>query len=1584
MSVYSVRCCSVLKRTLPHSIREQCCQVYARNTHHGLPVKRTPRFCALLRIFVVLYLVCAIVVSARAAGGDSIQRLPLLFESNLGQFPERYAYVVRQHCGLTGIHRSGITLQISQNDGSLPSTLRFTWVSAAPSLFVPEDQLVTKTHYLTAGFNNSRKQKSIINYGKVRQDQVYPGIDLVYYGKDGFLEYDFEIAPGNSPEQIRIRIDGATSIEVDQDGDLLLQAGDAQVVQKKPIAYQLISGRYRPVEGQYRIGPDGLVGFQVGTYDRTKPLTIDPVLEIASYFGGAGQTTADAATKDQEGNLYLAGTTDSTNLPGESTDPAIAIGSKAKTRFIAKISSDLSTVIFVIYLDWVDSAGTGDPQVAIAPDGAIYYSYRTVGSSEPIPVSTPILGASPQRLQDQQRSLIALAKIRPAGDALDWYTAIGCDGVLVLPSMIADSKGRPVLAGSGFCWDYPVTEGVYHSNTIPGESFDAIVLAVEPDGRALSFFSIIGTTDSGDQAYHVVEGGDCDFYVLGMTESSKFPVSPGVVQPSSGGYLDLFLLRLSSDAKTLLASTYFGGDRAERPWGLTWHPDQGVAFAFASESATLVGMGGVPQPEFRGTMDRGVARVTSDLRHLIWTKILPSIWANGILLDKSGDVWFLGTGPMDSRAPISFDTLVRPGNESALLFGKIRFDGMTIEKVNVLFASEAPFKFSQLIEASESSVTIAGPSYLKGRYRPPTTSDQNPTVGQNDTEPYGVYLQRINLTEVTQCELSVPTEPVRAGWEGGVVNIPVNAPPGCPWIAHPNVFYDGEHMVTSNGVGSGSFQVFIPPSTHSGLRINYPIDVNHRQVTVSQDLAQCTKPEVEPSTLQFRADGGQQVVRLKVPHGCGWTNSASSSWIELVSNFDGEWKTGPYSIEVRVANNGFGKRAGDLFIAGIRIPVEQEAGACSATVSPSIVSIPSGGGEFSLTLNTRGENCGWTVSHSMRVALSTLSDGKGTTNIRGKIGANPSNIPMRETLHVAGLDVEFQQDAGDCNASLSDSVFSQDKNGTAIIVSVSAFGSACQWNQRSNVPWLSVATGLNSGTGKLVVNVYSNETGFPRTGTVTLLGKSIQVSQSAIDERSVQLMVNPGVTGYPARVNGESVSALRTLQFKPGDLVTLDADQEYLAEGHLLAVGKRWVDIGSGMLQVSEGLKHSFVMPGQSTYYTLASDFYRGLRVTMTGAGAGCGVSRIAGHPPVRVIDDWYYYPNYVADSSRINIVRLSPIECSGFQFRNWLVDGTSVFSPNLDVMATTERATDVVAQFEPQSSDISLYPSSLALSARRDLGGSWSSSEVEIRMSGSLSTILTASLECLGNELPILLRTSLAPLRVWLEPKPEINNIPPGSYENCGLLIHAEGKSVRELLLPVKLDIAGDPPRAPRMDAIVDAASFRAGNLAVGAIASAFGEFPLDGATHAASLPLPTELDGMSLTLNFSGLHTLCPLLYVSPRQINFLLPENIPVGKAVLNLHRNGNLYTQVTVTITASQPAVFTANSNGQGAPAGQYIQVDNGLQTSGDLFACGEAQGSCLPISVPGNQTVLGETFLGSSGILVARGSGPERRNGSKWR
>jgi hypothetical protein len=243
--------------------------------------------------------------------------LPLAFEANRGQFNESIDFVARgpgYRVSLTA-HEAVVALADPKRLGGEERIIHVRFVGAQQKADVRAlGRLPGHTNYFV-GKDVSKHVTGIPSYARIRYTDVYPGIDLVYYGKQQELEYDFVVAPGVDPSIIRLSFEGAESVSIGPEGDLLLHTEERVLRMQRPVVYQEIDGRREPVESSYIAAGRSEFSFELAAYDTQKPLVIDPVLSYSTYIGGSSDDIGTAIAVDASGNAYIAGHTRSTDFP---------------------------------------------------------------------------------------------------------------------------------------------------------------------------------------------------------------------------------------------------------------------------------------------------------------------------------------------------------------------------------------------------------------------------------------------------------------------------------------------------------------------------------------------------------------------------------------------------------------------------------------------------------------------------------------------------------------------------------------------------------------------------------------------------------------------------------------------------------------------------------------------------------------------------------------------------------------------------------------------------------------------------------------------------------------------------------------------------------------------------------------------------------------------------------------------------------------------------------------------------------------------------------------------------------------------
>jgi hypothetical protein len=433
------------------------------------------------------------------------------------------------------------------------------------------DPLPGKSQYLR-GKDPSRWTTGVPQYARVKFTGLYPHIDLVYYGSPGKLEYDFVVNPGGDPKEIRLAFQGAQSVSAGPRGSLRVAIGGERLDLALPRTYQRgPGGERRPVPGRFVLR-GSVAGFEVGAYDPSRPLIIDPTMTVdySTYVGGglaASNNEFTGMAVDPSGYVYLV--EDEVTSTGYPTTPgAYQTASKGQHNVVIfKMNQAGTAPVFATYL-----GGSGhDWGIAIAADGAgnCYVAGQTDSPDFPTTpgaFQTALAGSPPAA----NESNAFVTKLNPSGSALVYSTYLGGSH---FPSswtsdtavaIAVDGAGNAYVTGSAESTDFPTTPGAYQAVNHGGVGFngyDAFVTKLNPAGTALVYSTFLGGS-SGDATTSIALDGAGEATVAGYTASTDFPVSSGCYQPLilvTGGIAQGFVTRLNSAGTGLAYSTYLGG-----------------------------------------------------------------------------------------------------------------------------------------------------------------------------------------------------------------------------------------------------------------------------------------------------------------------------------------------------------------------------------------------------------------------------------------------------------------------------------------------------------------------------------------------------------------------------------------------------------------------------------------------------------------------------------------------------------------------------------------------------------------------------------------------------------------------------------------------------------------------------------------------------------------------------------------------------------------------------------------------------------------------------------------------------------------
>ncbi len=530
-----------------------------------------------------LFLMLSILPAALSAAGLAshlVDQQPIRFEENRGQAAAEYQYLGRTPEGTLALTPSGMDLLLKDD------TVRTRLLGANPDASLePLDPLPVRTSYFRGSDSRTWKE-GIANYARVRYRSIYQGIDAVFYSRRSTLEYDFEISPGADPAAIELEFGGCDRLRIEPSGDLVMSTAAGDVRWKKPEIRQSIRGRQTEVPGGYVLKGQ-VVTLRVGAYDRSLPLIVDPVLSFSTYLGSVGNEAIRGMATDTSGNIYVTGSTTSTDLPAAGLQKQFA--GKGSTllgvvtigdAFVAKFSPS-GSLLYLTYLG--GSAEDVGSALAVDKSGNVYVTGYTDSSDFPVTSS-----AAQKTWAGRGGNLLVqlgdafVAKIGPDGNQLLYSTFLGGRNDDYGSAIVLDASGDAYIAGGTLSADLPVSSNAAQTTykrsgtqqTFPRfnapllTSGDAFIAKINSAGTSVLALTYLGGSYD-ELAWALALDSNGSLYVAGNTLSTDFPTTSGAFQSRFAGsdltnniFFNLgdgFVTKLTGDLSTILYSTYLGG-----------------------------------------------------------------------------------------------------------------------------------------------------------------------------------------------------------------------------------------------------------------------------------------------------------------------------------------------------------------------------------------------------------------------------------------------------------------------------------------------------------------------------------------------------------------------------------------------------------------------------------------------------------------------------------------------------------------------------------------------------------------------------------------------------------------------------------------------------------------------------------------------------------------------------------------------------------------------------------------------------------------------------------------------------------------
>jgi hypothetical protein len=660
-------------------------------------------------------------LSSQRAVTESLRETNLAFEANNGQTDEQVRFlsrgngytlfltdkevVLKLHRNATKPSRQTLSRQSAMFAESTPAyeVIRLRSIGMHPDSKIRGlDQLSGKSNYFI-GNDPKKWHRDVANYGKVQIDEVYPGIDLVYYGTRNQVEFDWIVAAGADPGAIRFSVECNNALEIDSKGNLILDhRGELRL--KKPVVYQHKGGTRLQIAAGYVLLDKHLVGIAIGGYDASLPLVIDPVLSYSTYLGGTRGDAGAGIAIDSSGNAYVTGSADSTNFPTK--DPLQTKTGGIRDVFISKLNAAGDAMVYSTYLG--GSSGEGGSGITIDSSGNVYVTGYTWSADY------PTVNPFQANYGGNQSGDAFVTKVNASGNALVYSTYLGDEGQEFGNGIAVDASGNAYITGQTYSTKFAVMNPF--QDTLGGTA-DAFIAKLDSSGSALVYSTYLGS-DGTESGMGIVVDSSGNAYVTGATQASGFPTANALQTDYGGGTSDAFIAKLNAAGDAMVYSTYLGGTDS----------DQGSAIAIdANGNAYITGITSSTdfptqkpfQPDFGGGGTNAfISKLSASGKVLVYSTYFGiNSGGFGIAVDASGRAFVTGatyTSAFPTLNPLQ--EIYGGGNSDAFVAG-LDAQGNALTYSTYLGGSAGDSGMAITVDSS-------GNAYVTGS----TSSDDFPTA----------------------------------------------------------------------------------------------------------------------------------------------------------------------------------------------------------------------------------------------------------------------------------------------------------------------------------------------------------------------------------------------------------------------------------------------------------------------------------------------------------------------------------------------------------------------------------------------------------------------------------------------------------------------------------------------------------------------------------------------------------------------------------------------------------------------------------------------------------------------------------------
>jgi hypothetical protein len=766
--------------------------------------------------------------AGHAQAVENYGKLPLSFEANHGQTDGQVKFVSRTNGytlfltgdeavlalrgsrggkaapkGATGSGESSVSLKRYPDTNQRPKqsspalaspelvkagVLRMKLRNANPAAQVTgvEEQAGRTNYFL--GNDPKKWRTNVPTYAKVKYEGIYSGIDLVYYGNQRQLEYDFIVAPGADPSRITFDISGTKRVRRDVHGELVFTVGDDEIRWHQPVVYQEKDGTRQPVAARYAVTGKDRVRFELAKYDKSRPLYIDPLI-YSTYLGGSGDDDGDGIAVDSTGSAYITGQTASTNFP--TTNALQVTGGGSYDAFVTKLNPAGSAMVYSTYL----GGSSVDYGYGIAVDSAgDAYVVGNTGSAD-FPTVNPLQAANAGGLD------VFVSVLNPTGSALIYSTYLGGSGDDTGSAIALDSSNDVYITGSTFSANFPTYNPIQATYAGNGTTTNAFVAEINSAGSALVYSTYLGGSGP-DVGNGIAVDTAGNAYVAGQTVSPNFPTM-NPFQATDQGLSSAFVSKISSGGTGLAYSTYLGGSGYDFGYAIAVD-GAGDAYVTGSAGSTNFPTMNALQPVFGGgAFDAFITEFNPAGSGLVYSTYLGGKLEDdgyGISVDSAGNVYLTGY-TLSTNFPLQNAYQKRLAGDGDAFVSKVSANGSALTYSSYLGGSGDDSGAGIAVDGS-------GYAYVTGNTGSTNFPTANPVQAAYGGGPNDAFVTKIDVRAATTTTLASSPNPSGYGQAVSLtatVSSLIGAPPNGEGIS----FMKGTTVLGTGVLSGGSASLSI-------------------------------------------------------------------------------------------------------------------------------------------------------------------------------------------------------------------------------------------------------------------------------------------------------------------------------------------------------------------------------------------------------------------------------------------------------------------------------------------------------------------------------------------------------------------------------------------------------------------------------------------------------------------------------------------------------------------------------------------------------------------------------------------------------